>query len=93
MENNITGPRVEYMKQSLEKIDSLTFDVKSELSVALLKFPPMNSAHEGYAVIKEELDELWHEIKNDKAEGQKERMRNEAIQLTAMCFRFLNDLL
>ena len=29
-------------------------------------FPKFHSNHEGYAVIKEEMDELWDEIKKEK---------------------------
>ena len=33
-------------------------DVAAELNRAL-KWPPFNSAHEGYAILAEEVDELW----------------------------------
>lgn len=33
--------------------------VQSELNKAQAKFPEFHSMHEGYAVIKEELDEVW----------------------------------
>lgn len=37
--------------------------VNYELDKARTKFPSFNSAHEGYAVLLEETDELWQEIK------------------------------
>ena len=37
-----------------------------ELATAQHAFPPFRSPHEGYAILLEELDELWLEIKNDK---------------------------
>ena len=44
------------------------------------KFKPFNSSHEGFAVLKEEVDELWDAIKsNDLSAAQK-----EAIQVAAM---------
>ena len=52
-----------------------------------------HSAHEGYAVILEELDELWDEIKRKRSERSPERMRREAVQVAAMGLRFLVDLL
>ena len=39
-----------------------------------------NSGHEAWAVCKEELDELWDEI---KGKGPAERIRKEAIDLAA----------
>ena len=54
------------------------------------KFGAMASAHEGYAVILEELDELWDEIKNQIQD--KEAIRAEAIQVGAMALRFLVDV-
>jgi len=51
---------------------------------------PMASAHEGYAVILEELDELWNEIKT-KVINQYD-MQKEATQVAAMGMRFLVDV-
>lgn len=68
----------------------MTLDaVNDELHRATDKFPPFNSAHEGYAVILEELDELWEEI---KGEASPSRMREEAIQVAAMAVRFVYDV-
>ncbi len=57
---------------------------------------PFNSPHEGYAVILEELDELWAEVKInpkdiDIKNFRRDRMEEEAIQVAAMALRFLND--
>ena len=54
------------------------------------KFSPFNSAHEGYAVILEEMDELWEEIKNNPKNW--ERIQEEVLQVAAMGMRFLIDL-
>lgn len=48
------------------------------------------SAHEGYAVLLEELDELWAEVK--KKHPSKDRMREEAIQLGAMAIKFIMSM-
>jgi len=50
------------------------------------------SHHEAYAVIKEEVDELWDEIKKKQSNYDREAMRKEAIQIGAMCLRFINEL-
>lgn len=39
-------------------------------------------------MIKEELDELWDEIKADKGTVPTERMIEEVIQVAAMCLKF-----
>lgn len=50
----------------------------------------MRSAHEAYAVILEELDEFWEEVRQKR--GNKVGMQNELIQVAAMAFRALSDL-
>ena len=44
-------------------IQSIAKEVVQELERAEAKFGPFNSSHEGYAVILEELDELWEVVK------------------------------
>lgn len=66
--------------------------VSQELNRAMSIHKPMNSAHEGYAVIKEELEELWDEIKKKECERNIEHMKEEAIQLSAMGLRFIIDV-
>lgn len=65
----------------------------AELDRAIQKFPSFRSFHEGYGIIKEELDELWEEIKShDKKEDwNKESIYKEALHLSAMSIRFLID--
>lgn len=64
--------------------------VTEELVKATTKHSPMNSPHEGYAVIQEEVDELWEEIKKQHPDAH--AMTKEAIQVAAMGMRFLVDL-
>lgn len=61
---------------------------KDELLRAIKKHPgDMHSIHEGYAVLLEELDEVWDAIKTkDIAEA-----RREMVQVGAMALRFLID--
>ena len=53
-------------------------------------FKPFSSAHEGFAVIQEEIDELWIEIKRNPRHHA--AMEREAIQCGAMILRFLTDI-
>ncbi len=61
-----------------------------ELERAEAEFPAFNSCHEGKAVIQEELDELWDEIK--KKNKNMAQIEKEAIQVAAMGIRFLMNL-
>ena len=61
--------------------------VQEEYRKARQKFPPFNSHHEGYAILKEEVDEMWDEIKrNNKAAARK-----EAMQVATMALAFLME--
>ena len=62
-------------------------EIEDELIRATEKFGPFNSTHEGYAVLLEEFDEMWQEIKH----GTPERMREEAVQVAAMAVRLIHD--
>lgn len=48
--------------------------------------------HEGYAVILEELDELWEEVKKNQRNYDLKAQRKEAVQCAAMCLRFIAEL-
>ena len=61
--------------------------ISNELAMASDKYPPFKSDHEGYAVILEELDEMWDAIKGNDASGA----RAEAVQVAAMAIRFIQD--
>jgi NTP pyrophosphatase (non-canonical NTP hydrolase) len=62
-------------------------DIFDEVMSAIEKHPSYNSAHEGYAVLLEEVDELWEEVR--KRQKDKARMRAEAIQVAAVAIRFV----
>ena len=75
------------MSESQEQ--RLVREVLTELGMARAKFLMFHNSHEGYAVIKEEVDELWDAIKtNQRLPDQ----RREAIQVAAMALRFCLDL-
>ena len=74
------------------KLNKAVSELYDELERALKSYPPFNTQHEGYAVIKEELDELWEEIRKKPTVRSKKRMREEAIQVAAMGIRFALDI-
>ena len=63
-----------------------------ELCRARDQHTKFNSEHEGWAVIMEEVDELWDEIKKKKEKRDKKILMKEAIQISAMAMRFASDL-
>ena len=62
--------------------------VLQQLRRAQNKFGAFTSPHEGYAVIKEELDELWDDVKRNNIEDA----CHEAAEVAACAIRFIIDL-
>ncbi|GJM72974.1 hypothetical protein HMSSN036_51900 [Paenibacillus macerans] len=73
--------------ETTEKVEMISYNVMGELYRAMIRFPKFNSPHEGYAVILEELDEAWEEIKKNDTK----RAIEEMTQVAAMAIRFLVD--
>lgn len=69
-------------------VSQLIQDVGFELDQAIRNWPPFNSAHEGYAVLAEEMDELWDHVKTNQRKRDLPKMQQEAIQVAAMAIRF-----
>lgn len=64
-----------------------------EMAEASTKFPKFASEHEGYAILLEEVDELWEAVKlNQKNPERFPRIEKECIQVGAMALRFLHDM-
>lgn len=69
-------------------LDALLNELREELTRATNLYGPIRSSHEGYAVILEEVDEMWDEIKKNDID----KAREEALQVAAMAIRFLMDV-
>jgi hypothetical protein len=74
-----------------DAVDIILVDVKDELVRAVANHGRMHGPHEGYAVIKEELDELWDEVKKKRG-GRDVAAAKEALQLAAMACRYLLEV-
>lgn len=72
--------------------DTFLADVAAELARARAKWAPMHSLHEAYAVILEELDEVWEHVKLKQSERDPAAVRKELVQLAAMVARAVVDL-
>lgn len=73
--------------------------ILEELKSARRLHPNFHSPHEAYAIILEELDEVWDIIKRHKrvpqgrhAPPEIESMKYEIKAVGAMCVRFMTDL-
>ncbi len=65
-------------------------EVHKEVRGAAAKHKPLNSPHEAFAVMAEEVDEVWDEVR--KRTLDKPAMRRELIQVAAMAVRAIVDL-
>jgi hypothetical protein len=52
----------------------------------------MASAHEGWAVLREEVDELWDEVKKKPSARNSTAMYSELVQVAAMAQRMAEDI-
>jgi hypothetical protein len=67
--------------------------VLDEFREASRHYPRFVNAHEGYAVLLEEVDELWDAIKLKQSNPEREdRILREACQVAAMAIRLLHDV-
>jgi len=66
--------------------------VLDEFQRAAKRHPRINSLHEGYAIILEEVDELWQETRKRKEKRNPKATRTELMQVAAMCVRTALDL-
>lgn len=73
------------------RLMDLADEVVEELLRAIEKFPPDNSAHEGWAVIYEEERELLKHVMENT--GTSPEARSECIQIAAMALRYIYDLI
>jgi hypothetical protein len=75
--------------EKLRKFDSTVIEIRRELLSAYHKHGSADfaSAHEGYAVLLEEVDELWYEVKRNA--GKTPRAYEEAIQVAAMAIKYI----
>jgi hypothetical protein len=73
-----------------KRLDAILGTIRAEVLRAARKHPPMHSAHEGYAILQEEVDELWEHVKADT--GYSAEAMTEASQVAAMGIRYMLDL-
>lgn len=77
------------MNQMNDKFSEM---VRDELLAARVKHGPIHSAHEGYAVILEELDEFRAEVWKKRDQQDTKNMLHELVQIGAMAQRIAEDI-
>lgn len=75
----------------MEKMNELLNRVSNELNQAIQNYHGFHSAHEGYAVLLEEVDELWDHVKLNQKKRNPNEMKKECVQIAAMAIRFALD--
>lgn len=74
------------------KKQNALMEIAEEYSRAILKHGKFHNQHEGFAVLQEEVCELWKEVmKRSRSKRQRRRAKREAIQIAAMALRFALD--
>lgn len=104
---NLEGKEIEKFKIDL-KSESIEMIRKELASIPDKYQKPFNSAHEGYAVLLEEVREIEHVVFFGEKEAKQEavknadkidykiihktRLREEAVQIAAMAIRIIQEL-
>ncbi len=78
--------------KKIDNVSQVVDLVLKELERASASNKPFNSPHEGFAVLLEEVDELWDEVKKKTKNRDNKLMQDEAVQIAAMGIRFITDL-
>lgn len=76
---------------SLDHVDAL-LEVINEHDSGVSNWPKFNSAHEGFAVLLEEVDELKAHVWTRQDKRDLQSMRKEAKQVAAMALRFMLEV-
>lgn len=74
------------------KVKNASLLILKEYNRAVENYSPMHSAHEGIAVIFEEVHELWEEVRIKPEHQIKTAILEEAVQVAAMALRFIVDI-
>ncbi len=73
--------------------DEVLAQIGASYAKARAKHAPMHSAHEGYAILSEEVDELWDEVKAwQPGFANRAEMRKEALHVAAMALAFIIEV-
>jgi len=66
--------------------------IEAETKRAVALHGEFSSLHEAYAVMLEELDEIWEIVREKRENRSSVELETEFIQLAAMCYKALHSL-
>ena len=72
-------------------MNEIYLEIAKEVERAIQLYEPFHSLHEGYAVLKEEVDELWDQVKVKQGSRWPGAVKDECIQIAAMAVRIIID--
>lgn len=105
--NNLTGEKtmslIDKLARSSPEVTHAILEIFEEYLRACEQYPPIQTPHEGYGIILEELGEVWDVIIGEvwdvikryagrPANVERENMRYEMKAVGAMALRFMLDL-
>lgn len=74
-------------------LDMILSWIKHAFVIATKRFGNFHNAHEGYAVLLEEVEELWENVKLNQSNKQRlEAIKDESIHVAAMAIRIIYDV-
>lgn len=76
----------------MDAVQKAILDAAGELNSAIGHYPAMRSAHEGFAILLEEVEELKAHVWVKQSKRDIVAMRKEAVQVAAMALRFIADV-
>lgn len=76
-------------QQAINKRMRILAWIDLELERATSRHDSFHSPHEGWAVIREELDELWEHVRADT--GRDRKALEECVQIATMAMRYIFD--
>lgn len=86
------GKTLKQKLKLLQELREVTEAAHEEADTAIMLWPTWNSAHEGFAILQEEVEELWDHVKTNQKKRDLSAMRKEAIQVAAMALRFAAEV-
>jgi NTP pyrophosphatase (non-canonical NTP hydrolase) len=70
-------------------INDMLDKVYFEIHNANIAYPQFTSAHEAYAVLLEEVEEVWEHVRKKPQARNMEELDGELIQVAAMAVKFI----